>query len=579
MSRNVRLVICAALCAVLIVATTVATAPWWAPEITARYSPLPGQVLAVAERNDKKPGSDPGVAQAVEDRFSRADPALAEATLTAAVSGDPSAARLLRGIPNDRLGKGWPLRLGEGVDRAPREDVRLDLLRSLAADRPDKVERTAPVAALIRRLASGGKWERSLAVQALAFAADAGDDAAITALIEALADREEVVRLAAVRSLWKASDPRILPALMAITNDTGEMIAGLALEQIAGRLKNGAPGTADLSALAAAIVKNLGDDDVRGNALHGMSAASSFYPYTNADAVPPGLVSALRTALDDGDYQRRQMAASLLRFLDPEPSLRLAEVTIEGLADDAAFWDRPIPSPSGNRVPYTPLCNAAEGQRWLIANPGHCPNRLLAAALDSADDQQRLLAADALAYRADGDDPLLTPVLVDFLSPQQTSEFRPMQTAFAALCRYAARDQAVLEANLEDALIQRRFGCAVLLAFNRRSDLSPRIAPILLPHLRDNHLEGDAALAVRGLFLLGQAAEPMLRAALPTADPQQRSLIEMILRDWADPPTSAWKAQQRMIAHQTPRVGNLVYDGAIEDRYEKLGRFPSGQWR
>ena len=578
MPRNVRLVICVALCVALILATTVATAPWWAPEITVRYSPLPGQVLAVAERNEKKTHSDQSVARALEVRFSRADPALAEATLTAAVAGDSLAARLLRDIPNERLGAGWPLRLGEGVDRAPREDVRLDLLRSLAAHRQDKVERTAPVAALIRRQASGGKWERSLAVQGLAFAADSGDDAAITALIEALADREEEVRLAAVRSLWKANDPRILPALLAITNDTGEQIAGLALEQIAERLKTAAPGNADLSALASAIVKNLGDDDVRGNALHGMYAATEFYPYPSASAVPAVLLAALRTALDDGDYQRRQMAASLLRSLDPEPSLRLAEVTIEGLADDAAFWQRAISSPSGNRFPYTPLFNAADGQRWLIANPGHCPSRLLAAALDSADDQQRLLAADALSYRADGDDPLLTPVLVDFLSPQQVAEFRPMQTAFAALCRYAARDQAVLESHLEDPCIQRRFGCAVLLAFSRRGDLATRIAPILLPHLRDNLLEGDAALAVRGLFLLGQTAEPLLLAALPTADPQQRSLIEMILRDWQDPPTSAWKAQLRLSDHQTPRVGNLVYDGAIEDRYEKLGRFPSGQW-
>ena len=92
---------------------------------------------------------------------------------------------------------------------------------------------------------------------------------------------------------------------------------------------------------------------------------------------------------------------------------------------------------------------------------------------------------------------------------------------------------------------QQRYLSAYILGASGQSDLAPVVAPVLLPHLRDNDISGDAVGAAVALYRLGGAVEPFLTAALDEADEQQRSAIELILWDLDTPPVTSYDFDQR----------------------------------
>ncbi len=99
----------------------------------------------------------------------------------------------------------------------------------------------------------------------------------------------------------------------------------------------------------------------------------------------------LEKALDSHDYQQRQFAANILRYHSKkEPSLRLLEVTIEGLRDDNLPNDE---NPVRSTCNF--LFNAANGIRFLVRHIDIAKS-LVMKGLDSEDQQQRFLCAYAL---------------------------------------------------------------------------------------------------------------------------------------------------------------------------------------
>lgn len=88
-----------------------------------------------------------------------------------------------------------------------------------------------------------------------------------------------------------------------------------------------------------------------------------------------------------------------------------------------------------------------------------------------------------------------------------------------------------------DDLQQRFFAAAALGWAGKGTADVDRIAAILVPHLKDNRISGDAVIAGGALFRLGKAVAPKLTEALRTAtDEQQSDFLRLILRDLQDPP-------------------------------------------
>ncbi len=98
-----------------------------------------------------------------------------------------------------------------------------------------------------------------------------------------------------------------------------------------------------------------------------------------------------------------------------------------------------------------------------------------------------------------------------------------------------AREPLVAALGSDD--LQQRFLAAVCLGAVGDKEQLGRVAEILLPHLRDNQIKGDALLAGSALYRLGPALLPRLNDARLKADDQQRQIIDLMLYDFNHPPT------------------------------------------
>ncbi len=229
------------------------------------------------------------------------------------------------------------------------------------------------------------------------------------------------------------------------------------------------------SSLAATdLVAMLRDDDVPWNATRAM---------TKLCVLPESPIKELQQALDSDDWQQRQLAASLLwKLLQPAQH--------EGDTGDIPEW-----------------------RRTLNAKP---TSRLFEVTIEG-------FRADALPY------------------DRRTRRYTPVFNAadgLRYLVPHAADAHTILEAGLDSDDRQQRFLCALALGLGSVSDSADKVAPILLPHLRNNDIADDARWATAALYRLGDAVIPLLNDARPTADDQQASLIDLIILDLTDPPES-----------------------------------------
>lgn len=160
---------------------------------------------------------------------------------------------------------------------------------------------------------------------------------------------------------------------------------------------------ADAPAATAADVerwlRDLRDDDVRGNALAALSELAGL----GATAAPP-----LERVLSSPDRQQRQLAAMLLRRLPSRgpPSAALLQVSVEALRRDvcAELWSTVLHAMAQSATP------------WLVDHAADA-RPALREGLAAADDQQRFLCAYVLAAGGhDGDRDVVVRELVAHLA-------------------------------------------------------------------------------------------------------------------------------------------------------------------
>lgn len=251
--------------------------------------------------------------------------------------------------------------------------------------------------------------------------------------------------------------------------------------------------SSDSGSQAEALIADLAHDDVRWNAEHA---------HWDLRAMDDPPIDLLEAALDSPDYQQRQFAAQILRYFDQEdPSMRLIEVTYEGLRDDQYPDGRDPARPTYNYLP-----NAAGGMRFLM--------------------KHHLKARKWLLRGLDSDDP------------------------------------------------QQRFLCAFVLGMNGVQDRLADTAAVLLLHLRDNDIPGDACMACPALYRLGPKVRPFLLAALDDADTQQEEAIRLLLLDFESPPETEDDLWRRLLMQN---LTEHIFDPALEfDPFLNSWSFPDG---
>jgi len=120
----------------------------------------------------------------------------------------------------------------------------------------------------------------------------------------------------------------------------------------------------------------------------------------------------------------------------------------------------------------------------------------------------------------------------------------------------------LLEEAMESDDHQQRLLAAYILGRGGVAQSVERAAEILLPHLRDNTIWGDAKFSVYGLGGFGEELLPYLSESLPIADKQQRDLITLLIMDIKDPPTSE---EGLRIRSRYNSITSTVYDPASQD--------------
>jgi hypothetical protein len=103
--------------------------------------------------------------------------------------------------------------------------------------------------------------------------------------------------------------------------------------------------------------------------------------------------------------------------------------------------------------------------------------------------------------------------------------------------------------------------CAFLLGYGGRRDALDVTCSVLIEHLADNQIAGDALMSCHALYRLGEPALPYLRGALASADSQAQALLRLVLLDITDPPRTQQQLERRKTLHQ---VTTVYFDPAIE---------------
>ncbi|MBL8859561.1 MAG: hypothetical protein JNL28_13720 [Planctomycetes bacterium] len=174
----------------------------------------------------------------------------------------------------------------------------------------------------------------------------------------------------------------------------------------------------------------------------------------------------LQSALNSDDSQQRHVAAYVLGQIPAaRPTARLAELLVDNLAE----WD----------TTFTRMLD--DGTETCFSDSTYILHRTAA--------RKRLLSDDTLYA-------LAVPHLITFLDSQN------------------------LEGRLYACDILARRRCAVQL---------DRIVEILVWHLCDNRIDGDAARSVRALQAYGDMALPWISSAALGPDAQQRALVGHLL--------------------------------------------------
>lgn len=252
------------------------------------------------------------------------------------------------------------------------------------------------------------------------------------------------------------------------------------------------------------LVHDLRDDHLRGNAGDALGRLRAF-----------GLIcpEPLIEALDSHDVQQRSMAASVLRAMpfDAALSAVLVRASVQDLRSDNRDW------------------NELESYGWL-ANHVEEAKPLLIEAMASDDAQQRRDAMELLRRTTtDGAvfDSLLRMSVQDLRSDDR--EYNAYG-GFIFLLKHASAAEPLLRQAMAGDDAQQRLLSAAVAGCAAQRDLMSQAVLILVSHLADNHIEGDAIVAARALAGFGEEVVPLLQPYRASGDPQQRQQVEYIIR-------------------------------------------------
>lgn len=201
---------------------------------------------------------------------------------------------------------------------------------------------------------------------------------------------------------------------------------------------------------------------------------------------------------------------------------------VADLADDGVRW------------------NASDAMLPLSRMPEAVP--ALEAALDAPDWQQRQLAAALLRHLGDGPPSArLLEVCVEGLRDDDlpygetgTLFIFNASDGFQFLIEHAADAEPMLRRGLRATDRQQRLLAAGVLAYAGRVEFNVGLAGdlmrVLLPHLRDNDMRGDAILAGAAILRIGRPALPALQRQQGRGDAQQNRLVDRLIEFIRRPP-------------------------------------------
>lgn len=195
-------------------------------------------------------------------------------------------------------------------------------------------------------------------------------------------------------------------------------------------------------------------------------------------------------------------------------------------------------------------------------------------ALYSSDRQQRQLAAWLLWWIVDRPSARLLEVSVEGLHADRIPHDWQLRRSLNAdnarsfvpqLLEHTGRAKPMLCAGLWSSDEQQRFFCAFLLAMGGHTEWLWRTTAILIPHLRDNNIGGDAMMCAHALYAVGRPVLPFVRAALHGADAQSTKLLRRIESNIVSPPTEhAIRARRDM-----RDITRIYHDPVIEYTFGK----------
>lgn len=177
---------------------------------------------------------------------------------------------------------------------------------------------------------------------------------------------------------------------------------------------------------------------------------------------------------------------------------------------------------------------------WPASRPA------LEVALTSSDRQTRFLAGELLRERLASDPPdALLDVCIENLADERSGSLAyylswgKVTTSVHFLIMHIDRAEPLLGRAMLDGDYQQRLIAAAIIAECRRERLIHRAAPILVHHLGDNDVEGDAQIATAALLACGDAIIPYLEPHRHDPDAQRRQLSRAILAHLGCPTDNA----------------------------------------
>lgn len=183
--------------------------------------------------------------------------------------------------------------------------------------------------------------------------------------------------------------------------------------------------------------------------------------------------------------------------------------------------------------------NAARAFRWYSLQEVDLALEELTPHLDSEDWQTRHLAADLLRELNVEPFPRLLEVTLEGLhgddQPGNLRAYRSYQNryeirhAFRYFIQHPEASRPYVEQGIRSSDVQQRFLCTIAATFAPYDDLADMVMPILLIHLRNNEVRGDAGWASGALLQWGESAVPYLEEVELMNDEQARQIATHLL--------------------------------------------------